>query len=265
MANFEVLIISLAGDHIRKRFQEDQTKNLGLKAKFMDAATPDNLPTGLLEKFSSAWARPLRTTEVALTHSHLLAWQNVVKTEKPTLILEDDAVLCSSISAVLDVLSSKSDLELVQLETFNVPKLVHKKPEYLNIAEYQIRKLYRDRGGAAAYFLWPKAAKKLIASVERCYPPADAAIHLAPGIVRHQIIPACAIQAMNVSKDSVYFEKLVDIAPSSVGLVSKPGYESKVQWLKHKARRLAISFVLFKRIIVAFRSGEYKTVHFTSS
>ena len=73
MTEFNIEIISLAGDHARKRFQEAQMLHLGLKANFLDATTPDDLPKKMMEKLTSAWARPLRQTEVALTHSHRAA------------------------------------------------------------------------------------------------------------------------------------------------------------------------------------------------
>jgi hypothetical protein len=76
MTDFNIEIISLAGDHARKRFQEAQMLHLGLKANFLDATTPNDFPKKVMEKLTSAWARPLRQTEVALTHSHRLCCTN---------------------------------------------------------------------------------------------------------------------------------------------------------------------------------------------
>jgi glycosyl transferase family 25 len=260
---FNVIIISLRGPSPRKKFQEEQMAKLGLNARFLDASTPENLPFGILEKFTSAWARPLRSTEVALTHSHILAWKQTIKAGKPTLILEDDAILCTSIGNILHKLSSNEDLELVQLETFNAPKLLGSRRESLQLGEYELRSLYRDRGGAAAYLLWPQAAESLIKSIRYNYPPADAAIHLAPGIKRHQVIPACAIQAMNLSPQHPMYARVVGIASSSVSCIPRPRYVSKRQWLKHKLRRLKISFTLFKRKLFAMQDGTQVKVEFS--
>ena len=263
MSELKVEIISLKGDHQRKRFQEAQMRRLGLTWGFIDATRPDDLPEELIAKMTSAWARPLRQTEVALTHSHLRAWQRVIVANCPTLILEDDAVLCGSLPQVLSELSSVSGLELVQLETFMAPKLIDRDLESLNSHPYKIGRLYRDRAGAAAYLLWPKAAKKLVHSVREHYPPADAAIHLAPNIIRHQIVPACALQAMHVSKDSPLYNSVVGIAPSSVSTVPKPGCDNWRQWLRHKMHRLSISWILLCRKICSLRKGEYRLVEFT--
>lgn len=261
--NFNVIVISIKGLHKRKVFQKRQLGKLQLSATFMDAVTPNDLAPSVLEKYSTSWARPLRKTEIALTHSHAKAWQHSIEINKPVLILEDDVILCDSLPSILQSIFLRDDLELVQLETFGEPKLLCKTPESLCIQDYRLHKLYRDRGGAAAYIIWPKTAKKLIYSVKKSYPPADAAIHLVPGIRRHQISPACAIQAMKVPKDSIDFERVRDIAPSSVSNVSKPDYESYTQWLMHKTRRLMISLKLFKRILAASFSAEYKKVYYT--
>lgn len=263
MTNFNIEIISLAGDHARKRFQKAQMLRLGLKASFLDATTPDDLPKEMMEKLTSAWARPLRQTEVALTHSHRTAWKRVLSANRPTLILEDDAVLCESLPTVLSELSSMSGLEFVQLETFNVPKLIDKNLKALLSSPYEIGRLYRDRGGAAAYLVWPDAAQKLVHSLEKSYPPADAAIHLASKIQRHQMVPACAVQAMHVSEESSYYKNVRHIAASSVSAVPKPSYENMLQWLRHKTRRMLISVIILKKTIVSKKLAGYRFIAFT--
>ena len=266
MTDFNIEIISLAGDHARKKFQLAQMLHLGLEANFIDATTPNDLPKEMMAKLTSAWARPLRETEVALTHSHRTAWQRVIVAGRPTLILEDDAILCASLPEILLELSLTSGLEFVQLETFNVPKLIGKKRKKLKTLPYSIGRLYRDRGGAAAYLLWPEAAKKLVHSVKRSYPPADAALHLAPNIIRHQVVEACAIQAMHMMDiciDSCDWNRISEIAPSSVGVVPKPGYDSWPEWLKYKLRRLSISTILFRKRLVAVGFAEYRLVQYT--
>lgn len=263
MTDFNIEIISLAGDHARKRFQEAQMLHLGLKANFLDATTPNDLPKKVMEKLTSAWARPLRQTEVALTHSHRTAWQRVIAANRPTLILEDDAVLCESRPQVLCELASKTDLQFMQLETFKVPKLIDKNLQNLIASPYQIGRLYRDRGGAAAYFIWPDGAKKLVNSVRKNYPPADAAIHLAQGIRRYQVVPACAIQAMHIEAGSADFDRVADIVPSTVGTSPKSAYDSYIQWLRCKARRALISFTTLQRKMVSKKLAEYRLVEFS--
>lgn len=263
MTDFNIEIISLAGDHARKKFQLAQMLHLGLEANFIDATTPNDLPKEMMAKLTSAWARPLREAEVALTHSHRTAWQRVIAAKRPTLILEDDAILCESLSSVLSALSSTSGLEFVQLETFNVPKLIDKNLKPIKTYPYEIGRLHRDRGGAAAYLVWPEAAEKLISSLDRSYPPADAAIHLARKIRRHQVVPACAIQAMHISAESADFDRVAAIVPSSISSVPKPGYDNSLQWLRHKTRRLVISLKVLNQRMVFGKAAEYRLVGYT--
>lgn len=263
MTDFNIKIISLAGDHARKKFQIDQMRRLCLTADFIDATTPNDLSEEMMAKLTSAWARPLRETEVALTDSHRRAWQCVVAAKRPALILEDDAVLCGSLPEILHELALKTDLQFVQLETFKVPKLIDKNLQSLTAAPYQIGRLYRDRGGAAAYFLWPDAAKKLVNSVQKNYPPADAAIHLAQNIRRHQVVPACAIQAMHIAPGSADFDRVVDIVPSTVSTAPKPSYDSFIQWLRCKSRRAVMSLITLQRKMVSRRLAEYRLVEFS--
>ena len=42
------------------------------------------------------WQRPLRKAEVACYFSHRSAWDKVIKSKKPALILEDDAEFMGS-------------------------------------------------------------------------------------------------------------------------------------------------------------------------
>lgn len=260
---FDILIISLSGSHPRKSFQEKQATRLNLSIEFLDATTPETLDSKILADFTTAWARPLRPTEVALTHSHLSAWKRCLKAGRPTLILEDDAILCASTPAILADISLRPDLQLVQLETFNHPKILGKVPEAINIGNYRVRRLYRDRGGAAAYLIWPDTAEKLIESIQNSYPPADAAVDLAPGIRRFQIVPAVAIQAMKVSQDSSIFDEVASIATSNMRSAPRPRYGSKIKWIGFKMRRLGISMRLFKRRILAMKNGVEELVLYT--
>ncbi len=259
----EVLVISFAGPHGRKAFQERQLKRLGLPVTFIDAATPDTLPEEKLNRLANAWARPLRSVEVALTQSHVLAWQQIVHSGKPALILEDDAVLCNSTPDILDALMRKPGLEFVQLETFVSPKRVGMAAEALGVKDYALHRLYRDRGGAAAYLVWPAAAKKLLTSVEDRYPPADAAIFLAPGITRHQLVPAGAIQIMHLSPDHPLFGDAKGVGGTSVAATPRPGYTSRAHWLRHKLRRLSVSLRVFGRDLSGLGKSQNRTVDFT--
>jgi len=252
--NYKILIISKKEKSERKRFQNNQAKKYNLKIQYLDAVTPDTMPKEIFNKYKNSWARPLRDNEVACTYSHMLAWKKVLDWNVPTLILEDDAVLCSSIKIILEGVSIIKGEDYLQFETFNAEKLLSKSCTKLKISNYCLHILHRDRGGSAAYFVFPNGAKKLISSLKKSYPPSDAAIHLAPGIKRLQIVPAAAVQIMNLTTKQKKSLNIKTLMKSMISNEPKPPYSSKLRWCIHKSKRLMISFKLFYRIIFAKKS-----------
>ncbi len=261
MATIGQIIISLPGDHPRRRFQRAQAHRLGLTSRFLEASSPDSLPPSKLERLSAAWARPLRPTEVALTDSHRRAWQAVLEEDAPRLICEDDAYLSETVGEVLTDLAARPGLEFVQLETYNEPKLLSHAAEPLAADPFRLHRLYRDRGGAAAYVLWPAGARRLIASVASSYPPADAALSLAPGLLRHQVAPACAVQLMNLPPELAQGE-VAALGVSGISAVPRPRPAPGAEWLRYKLRRLRVSGRLLLNRLPAFGRAEYRLLGF---
>lgn len=238
------LIITLAGPHHRRGFQAAQMARLGLNHVFLDAVTPGDMVKHDLDRLRHAWARPMRDVELALTESHRKAWQHVVDTERPHLILEDDAVLTDETTSVLAGLDAMTGCCFVNLETFRKPKLLGRASRMVAGSRSDLVRLYNDRGGAAAYVVWPSAARALLRSTQSVLPPADAATNLVPGVSRHQLVPACAVQAMHLPGAQT---EIASLAASFVSGAEKPGYVSRLGWLRCKLRRLAISTRLLGR------------------
>ena len=249
--NFKILVISRKEKSERKKFQNDQAKKYDLDIQYLDATTPNTIPKNIFKRYKNSWARPLRISEVACTHSHMLAWKKILNWNVPTLILEDDAVLSSSIKKILQEVSKIKGQDYLQFETFNTKKLLSKKAIHLEMSNYKLHKLHRDGAGSAAYFVFPSGARKLIDSLKRSYPPADAAIHLAAGIKRLQIVPAAAVQIMNLSDKQKQSLNIKKLERSSIMFEPKPPFSSKLRWCICKSKRLSIEFKLFFRILSA--------------
>lgn len=244
-----VVVISLRSQVRRRAFQSAQLERLGLDFTFVDAMHPDDIDKDEMARRQSGWARPLRPTEVACLLSHRRVWADTACASGPVLILEDDAVLSGDLRQALVAIEQLENVDLVNLETFLQPKLLDRDISSLGFGNYHLARLYRDRGGAAAYVLWPRAAHKLLALTETRSPLADAAINIAPGIHRFQVLPALAIQAMFLPHSNFPLEESV----ASSG--RRPPYPSVSHWLSGRVYRLKLSLRLaLIRISTMFRA-----------
>ncbi len=175
-----VYIISLDNAKQRRTFQQQQLSELGIDYVFIDATSIADIDNSTHEKHYHDWQRPLKATEVACYFSHRSTWEKVLKTNKPALILEDDALLSNCTSELLEYFDNLHGADLVNLENRGRKKFVSKTGKTLP-CNSQLLKLHQDRTGAAGYILWPSGAKKLIkcekkmgialadAHITRCY------------------------------------------------------------------------------------------------
>jgi glycosyl transferase family 25 len=237
------LIINLPAAVERRTMQDAQFARLGIVHRFLNATAVADIPTADLARLERAWCRPLRPAEVACALSHRRAWADVAAGAAPVLILEDDVVLASDTAAVIGALSRRPDLECVTLETFTLPKVLGD-PRPMGLEPFRLAEVYRDSGGAAAYMLWPSGARKLLAGRPGLLPLADAAINLGPGLRKHQVEPACAIQAM-------FLAGVGEIAPevyqTTVSDPERLPITGLADWLRYRLRRLRVSLILFVR------------------
>ena len=87
----------------------------------------------------------------------------------PVLIMEDDVILSDDTMDVLQSLAAGPDLGYVTLEFYGQSKVLGR-PKLLKGTGYGLSRLYRDRGGAAAYVMWPKTAKRILDLQTRSLP-----------------------------------------------------------------------------------------------
>jgi len=260
MGTINILVISVAAATSRRAMQLLQLDKLGLSGEIMDAVTPDDLTAVELDNYRFSWARPLSNGEIACALSHKKAWEIAAKSKNPTLILEDDVLLSEDISKILQALSDGPDLGYISLEFYDQKKQLGT-PKALAPTDYSISRMFKDRGGAAAYVVWPKSAQQILNAQTKSLALADAAINLMLGMKLYQLEPACAVQA------NILARKYTDVqdysVTKSVRYTPRPDYPSKLTYLKCKLRRSYCALIiLIKNIQGLGRSSnrriEYK-------
>lgn len=189
-----ILLINLAGETRRLAFQTQQFNRLGLTFERLEAVTVDDVDEADYQSIAWDWERPLSRPEYACYQSHRNAWQRILASGEPALVLEDDAYVSNGLAELLPELSAQADADLITLEARGRKKLLGKRARPL-VAGYQLRRLYQDRSGAAGYVLWPTGAAKLLAK-ERTHGVAlaDAQICRTYSLRAYQVEPAPLIQ-----------------------------------------------------------------------
>ena len=186
----QALILNLDREADRLAWQIEQVTALGLEPVRIAATTPATVTPPVDDTYWSTWERPLRTTEMACLCTHRAAWQHVVDTSAGCLVLEDDAMLEPGISALLQRISTNPVFEHVTFEVRGRQKVMAQAPH----PDAPVHRLELDRTGAAAYWLSPTGAARLLARTARRCGLADAVICAAKGLQSWQAVPGMAVQ-----------------------------------------------------------------------
>ena len=112
----DILIISLFNAKERRAFQQEQLDSLKLNFEFLDATSTSDIIKTTYKQHYRDWQRTLKETEVACYYSHRHAWDRVIQSNRPALILEDDALLSKYTSTLLKSLSIKKNIDLINFE-----------------------------------------------------------------------------------------------------------------------------------------------------
>ena len=157
----QIFVINLPSAIERRKLQKAQLTKLGLKYNILDATSVIDINEVTYKKHYFDWQRPLKKTEIACYFSHKSAWNRIIKSKKPALILEDDAILSTHLPELLENLNSIKNTDLINLENRSRKKFVSR--SHIDIScNSKLLRLYQDRTGAAGYILWPSGANKLI-------------------------------------------------------------------------------------------------------
>ena len=207
----KIYIINLSTAIERRQFQKKQLSGLGLDYEILKATSIYDISDKTYAKHFKDWQRPLRNTEVACYFSHRSAWQKVIDTNNPTLILEDDALLSKCVPELLKSFINKKNVDLINLEVAGRKKFISNIGENIT-CNSKLFRLYQDRTGAAGYILWPSGAKKLLEHESlNGIGLADAHIASCYSIKSYQVEPAAIIQLDMCSHYNVktqYFKAL---------------------------------------------------------
>ena len=178
------LVINMASASERMEVMARQLDILGLSWMRLEAVTPDTLSPAADDAHWHRWQRPMRVTEMALTASHVMAWQEV--RDEPLLVLEDDALLSLELGEFLHKIKDLDAIDHVSLETRGRKKLLDRAPT-------PVWPMRQDRTGSAAYVVWPSGARALLERAQMVAAPSDALIS-ETRMQSHQAVPAMAVQ-----------------------------------------------------------------------
>jgi GR25 family glycosyltransferase involved in LPS biosynthesis len=111
--------INLASRPDRREHMQSELARAGIAAERVEAVTPADLPPALLAEVTGRDHRRLAATELACSFSHRRIWQLMLKRRiNMALILEDDALLSTTLSAALaDQAFLAAGFDAIQLET----------------------------------------------------------------------------------------------------------------------------------------------------
>jgi len=240
MKLIDTLVISLPDALERRNFQQKQLSKLNLNFKFLDATSVRDINTTTYKKHYQDWQRPLKKTEVACYYSHRHAWDKVIKSNKPVLILEDDAFLSKCVPELLKKFTDKENTDLINLENRGRKKFVSRSTEN-TVCDSKILHLYQDRTGAAGYILWPSGARKLIQCEEqKGIALADAHITDCNDLNAYQVEPSPVIQLDQCAYYGIKNPVEIKTSKSSVSSQNNP----KGEW-----------FFRFKRLYSQVKLG----------
>jgi len=250
----QIFVINLPRATERRMFQEGQFKRLSLKFHLLEATCVNKISDETYQKHYRDWQRPLRKTEVACYYSHRFAWEKVIETGKPALILEDDALLSKRTPEVLKILDEINDADIIQLEVRGRKKLISRNG--INITpNHQLLRLYLDRTGAAGYALWPSGARKLLEHEKKTgIGLADAHITSCYNLVGFQLEPALIIQL-----DQCAYYKITSPFATHSQILDQPK-PSHRNWLFFKFKRMAAQLGMATRQIRFFCQANRREV-----
>lgn len=236
------LVINLASASERWDFQQKQLDTLAIQYERHAATSVADLSIDDYEKWANDWQRKLRKSEVACFLSHYRAWKLVAETQTTRLILEDDALLSDQLPSLLATLATQSSalpFTHLTLETRGRKKLIGD-TLLLTVNDVEVRELFLDRTGAAAYILTPTGAATLLQAVaQQGAGLADALLCHTDGLKSAQTVPALALQ-MDMAAHYGLQELLQNtLASTTISHSDKPKANSFNDLLNFKYRRLS--------------------------
>lgn len=239
----KICVISLKRSPERRENIKKQLDALGLEFEFFDAvdgrAEP---PHPLFSNYN--YAKRLWLTsgklpsrgELGCYASHYLIWQKCVSSEKPILVIEDDASINSNICRFLPIIEEKINVygflrlepETEKCELFTKEKS----------SEYDISFMSNNFGGTRSYAIAPHAAQKLITGSERWCMPVDNYI----GSLYLHKMPSYLLKPFIVEN------------PEKFGTTIQLGEEKKAKWYRKLSREM---YSVYRKLAMMLFNKKY--------
>ena len=112
-SKLQILVISLQRSSDRREKASQELSKISLPWEFLDAVDGSLISESPAEykakKVKRLQGYPLTPNEIGCYLSHKKAWQRCVESNLPTLILEDDFILCDEFQSKLAALLKNAD------------------------------------------------------------------------------------------------------------------------------------------------------------
>lgn len=173
-SSVQILVISLKRSLDRRMRVEQEMQKISTPWSFLDAIDGSSLRIAPAEykinKVKILQGYALTPNEIGCYLSHKEAWKFCVKKNIPTLVLEDDFILCPEFESLLNSLLDKYEQwDFLRLQgLYEVPfSIMSTQPKFTLV------KNHGDAVGATAYLLKPHIAAQLIKHSFDIYEPVD--------------------------------------------------------------------------------------------
>ena len=174
MLNLIIIVISLVRSPERREKARSELSKTSLNWSFLDAVDGSQLqcppPEYEPRKVKRLLGFEMTPNEIGCFLSHKKAWQECIKTDRPTLIFEDDFILLPHFERTLQLLLTEfQDWHLIRLQA-----LARTQHDIVKtIGDISIVKNHEDPLGATAYIIKPEAARILVEHAKEIYEPLD--------------------------------------------------------------------------------------------
>lgn len=198
--------INLARRPERRAAMEQRFAALGMPCQCVEAVVPAEITAEQRQLFCAPDAYRWQTEgELACSLSHAKALRAFLATEDNfAAVFEDDAILSASLPGFLEAFAKAAgDIDILRLETDNGRLRLPSSP-HTRIAGFAVYRLYNAGGGAAAYIVSRRAARRILDGTEILASLTDQALFnprapLSRQLVVRQLVPALAIQEDRVA------------------------------------------------------------------
>lgn len=174
MQALSVRVISLKRSSERRERVQRELSHFFLEWQFLDAVDGfalQELPKSYDQvKVARLQGHALTPGEIGCYLSHLEAWQQCVRENKPMLVFEDDFVVGPHLEAIItDLMACRSSWSLVRLSG------IHETQDS-TVKQHDLYRLAINQGdacGTACYLIQPEAAQRLIQHSSELYEAVD--------------------------------------------------------------------------------------------